>query len=99
MKQISRRKFLQRSMAATAGSYLALSGSSPFSGSARGANAQIRLAVAGINSRGDAHVHDFHNIGGFRVVALCEPDQRFSTSESRSSRRYTRADASTSGIP
>ncbi len=76
MKQISRRNFLQCSVAATAGSYLALSSSSPFVSRARGANDEIRLAVAGINGRGNAHVHDFNNMGGVRVVALCEPDQQ-----------------------
>ena len=95
MKQISRRKFLQRSMAATAGSYLALSGSSPFLASARGANDQIRLAVAGINSRGNAHVHDFHNIEGVRVVALCEPDQEILDNRVEEFKKKYEADAST----
>jgi len=75
MKQISRRNFLQRSVAATAGSYLALSGSSHLVTRARGANDEIRIAVAGIRSQGNGHVGRFQGQPGVRVVALCEPDK------------------------
>lgn len=75
MKQISRRNFLQRSVAATAGSYLALSSSSHLVTRARGANDEIRVAVAGINSQGNGHVGRFQGLPGVRVVALCEPDK------------------------
>ncbi len=75
MKQISRRNFLQRSVAATAGSYLALSGSSHLVTRARGANDEIRVAVAGIRSQGNGHVGRFQGQSGVRVVALCEPDK------------------------
>jgi len=75
MSQISRRKFLGRSLAATAGSYVALSSSSHLMGRALGANDQIRIGVAGVNGRGNAHVKHFQSLEGVNVVALCEPDQ------------------------
>jgi predicted dehydrogenase len=75
MSQISRRKFLGRSLAATAGSYAALSSSSHLMSRALGANDQVRIGVAGINSRGNAHVNHFQSLEGVNVVALCEPDQ------------------------
>ncbi|UCC99209.1 MAG: twin-arginine translocation signal domain-containing protein, partial [Phycisphaerales bacterium] len=62
MNSISRRKFLKRSIAATAGSYLALSSHSGLLPSVRGANDQVRVAVAGIRSRGGAHIKHFQSL-------------------------------------
>ncbi len=76
MSQISRRKFLHTGLSATVGSYVALSSSSHLMASARGANDQIRIAVAGVNSRGNGHVNHFQSLEGVNVVALCEPDQQ-----------------------
>ncbi len=76
MSQISRRRFLRRTAAATAGSYVALSSFRHFVPSARGANDEIRVAVAGIHSRGGAHVDHFQELPGVRVVALCDPDRQ-----------------------
>jgi len=76
MNEMNRRGFLKHTAAATAGSYLALSSWNPLVPSARGANNEIRLAVAGIRSRGDAHVSDFMKLQGVKVVALCDPDQQ-----------------------
>ena len=41
----------------------------------RGANDDIRVAVAGIRSKGDQHIDVFHGLEGVRVVALCDPDE------------------------
>lgn len=76
MSQISRRKFLQTSLSATAGAYVALSASSHLMAGARGANNQIRIAVAGVNSRGNGHVNHFQSLEGVNVVALVEPDEQ-----------------------
>jgi len=67
MKNLTRRDFVKRS--AVAGAALAL----PFS-KARGANDDIRVAVAGVRGRGWALVGDFQGVQGVRVVALCDVD-------------------------
>ena len=74
MNRISRRKFLKRSISATAGSCLALSSYPGLLPSARGANDEIRIAVAGIRGRGGGHVNHFQGLNGVKVVALCDPD-------------------------
>ena len=75
MSQINRRKFLKRSLSATAGSYLALSSVSSLMPSALGANDTVRIAVAGIRSRGNGHTNNFQSLPGVNVVALIEPDE------------------------
>lgn len=75
MKPISRREFVQKTLAAGA----AVSFSSALSGcgtSSRilGANDSVRVAVAGIRSKGSDHIEQFRKIPGVRVTALCDPD-------------------------
>ena len=74
MNRINRRNFLKNSIAATAGSYLALSSPPGFVTGVRGANNEVRIAVAGIRSRGEGHMKNFQDLNGVKVVALCEPD-------------------------
>jgi predicted dehydrogenase len=76
MSQINRRKFLKRSLSATAGSYLALSSASSLMPSALGANNEVRVAVAGIRGRGNGHMNHFQGLPGVSVVALIEPDEQ-----------------------
>ncbi|HCO94211.1 MAG TPA: gfo/Idh/MocA family oxidoreductase, partial [Phycisphaerales bacterium] len=76
MNRISRRKFLKRSISATAGSCLALSSYHGFMPSVRGANNEVRVAVAGIRSRGGAHIKNFQKLHGVKVVAVCDPDSK-----------------------
>jgi len=76
MSQMNRRGFLKRTVAATAGSYAALSSFGCLVPSVLGANGDIRIAVAGIRSRGGAHVNEFQELQGVRVVALCDPDKQ-----------------------
>ncbi len=71
MSQLNRRNFLRSSIAATAGAYLGLS--SYRSIAADGAD-EVRVAVAGLNSRGNAHVGDFGKIKGVKIAAICDPD-------------------------
>jgi len=70
MKRITRRDFMKGSLAAGVGLTLA----SPFS-RVRGANSNIRVAVVGINGRGESHFKTFHEMSGVRVVALCDVDR------------------------
>jgi len=67
MRSMTRRDFVRSSV--TAGAVMAL----PFS-RARGANNQIRVAVAGIRGRGNGLISEFHSLEGVRVVALCDVD-------------------------
>ena len=76
MSQVSRRRFLKRSLAATAGSYAALSSAGGLMPSVLGANDEIRIAVAGIRGRGNGHINHFQSLPGVKVVALCDPDKK-----------------------
>lgn len=74
MVQMNRRRFLKRTAAATAGSCLAMSSFGHLMPCVRGANEQIRVAVAGIRGQGWGHVGRFQSQAGVKVVALCDPD-------------------------
>ncbi len=76
MNKISRRKFLKRSISATAGSCLVLSSYPGLLAKARGANDQLRIAVAGIRSRGGGLIQQFQSLNRVKVVALCDPDSK-----------------------
>ncbi len=76
MSRMNRRGFLKHSLAATAGSYVAMSSFGRLVPSVRGANDEVRIAVAGIRSRGGAHVSHFQELPGVKVVALCDPDRQ-----------------------
>ncbi len=67
---ITRRTFLKTSAAAAAGTAL----SARSWGQVAGANGDIRIAVAGLNSRGKNLVDGFRVVPGVRVVALCDVD-------------------------
>jgi len=62
-------------MRVAAGSCVA-SYSYPALARARGANDDVRIAVAGINGRGGGHMKNFQGLKGVRVVALCDPDKK-----------------------
>ncbi len=70
MNHLSRRAFLKTSTLAAAG--LALSARSW--GQVTGANSDIRVAVAGLNGRGKAHLKSLSGLKGVRIVALCDVD-------------------------
>jgi predicted dehydrogenase len=70
MPHISRRSFLKKSALATAGAVFTARSWSQVAG----ANGDIRIAVAGLNSRGRLIAHDFRAMRGVRVVTLCDVD-------------------------
>ena len=76
MNRVSRRRFLKRGVAATAGSYLALSSYSDILAGARGANDEVRVAVAGIRGRGGGHIKHFQSLRNVKVAAVCDPDSK-----------------------
>ncbi len=99
MSQINRRTFLQKGLLATAGSYAALSSSSHLVTRVLGANDTIRVAVAGVNGRGNGHVNHFQQkLEGVNVVALCEPDEQLLTKRvAEFKKRYEVGDSAIKG--
>ena len=72
MKSLTRRNFLHRSALATT----ALSLSARAWSQVPGANDDVRVAVVGLNGRGESHFDEFRKMKGVRVVALCDVDLR-----------------------
>jgi predicted dehydrogenase len=73
MQRLTRRRFLQSSLAAAA--TVAIAGTKS-SGKVLGANDTIRLAVAGLNGRGGEHVASFLKIKNVEIAYLIDPDTR-----------------------
>jgi predicted dehydrogenase len=70
----NRRQFLNASLAA-AGSGFAIGGTRS-TGKVLGANDTIRVAVAGLNGRGAAHVGEYAKMPGAAITYLVDPDTR-----------------------
>lgn len=76
MSHQSRRTFLKRSLAAAgAGAAFTIAGTKS-SGRVIGANDTVRIAVAGLNGRGGAHVNELAGMKGVQITCLVDPDQR-----------------------
>ena len=71
---LSRRQFLNRSLAIT-GAGFAIGGTRS-TGRVIGSNDTIRVAVAGLNGRGGAHVDEFGKLPGVTITYLVDPDTR-----------------------
>src|SRR5580693_9263218 len=73
---LSRRQFMNRSLAAAgAGAAFAIGGTKS-SGRVIGANDTVRLAVVGLNGRGGSHVDEFSKTPGVEITYLVDPDTR-----------------------
>jgi predicted dehydrogenase len=70
----SRRSFLKGSLSVAAGSLL-ITGTKA-TGDFRGANDAIRMAIAGINGRGTAHIGEFGGMPDVQIAYLADPDSR-----------------------
>ena len=79
MKQISRRSFLNQTLAAAATVTIAGTKSS---GRVLGANDVIRVGVAGIHGQGNAHIDQYLGLKGVQVTYLIDPDSRLFESRS-----------------
>src|SRR3954447_15778461 len=76
MSRLSRRQFLNRSVAAAGiGAGFAIGGTKS-SGRVIGANDTIRVGVAGLNGRGGSHVDAFSKMKGVEITYLIDPDSR-----------------------
>jgi predicted dehydrogenase len=74
--QLSRRQFLNRSLAAAGvGAGFAIGGTKS-SGRILGANDTIHVAVAGLNGRGGSHVGEYSKMTGVEITHLVDPDTR-----------------------
>src|SRR5262249_51811757 len=73
MSHLTRRRFLQTSLAAAATVTIAGTKSS---GRVLGSNDTIRVAVAGLHGRGSSHVDEFARMKGVEIVTLIDPDTR-----------------------
>ena len=74
--QLSRRQFMNRSLAvAGVGASFAIGGTKS-SGRIIGANDTIRVAIAGLNGRGGSHVGEFAKMPGVEISYLVDPDTR-----------------------
>jgi predicted dehydrogenase len=72
----NRREFMGRSLAtAGLGAGFAIGGTKS-SGRIIGANDTIRIAVAGLNGRGESHVAGFGKMPGVEIACLVDPDSR-----------------------
>ena len=74
MSRITRRKFLAASSTA-AGASLVLAGTKA-SGKVFGANERMRIAVAGLNGRGGAHIGGWLDQDNLEIAYLVDPDQK-----------------------
>ncbi len=75
-RDLSRRQFIDRTLAATGvGAGFAIGGTKS-SGRVIGANDTIHIAVAGLNGRGGAHVSAFTKMAGVEITRLVDPDTR-----------------------
>src|SRR5215469_1527127 len=80
MKQITRRRFFNQTLAAAATVTIAGTKSS---GRVLGANDVIRVGVAGIHGQGNAHIDQYLGLKGVQVTYLIDPDSRLFESRSK----------------
>ena len=77
MSRQTRRAFLKKTAAAGAGVAAGLTvAGTKASGKVLGANDTIRVAVAGIKSRGEGHIRAFADMDRVQVTHLVDPDGR-----------------------
>ncbi len=74
MSRITRRGFIQATSVAAGTSFL-ITGTKA-SGNIKGANDRIRIAVAGLNGRGGAHIGGWRGQKNVEIAALIDPDKR-----------------------
>ena len=73
MARLTRRTFLKHTLATAATVTIAGTKSS---GKVLGANDTIRIAVAGLNGRGESHVDAFIGMKNVEIAYLVDPDKR-----------------------
>lgn len=81
MSGCHRRDFLKHAAAGSLASTFVISGTKA-SGRVLGANDRVRVAVAGINGRGQAHMRAYGEMSDVEVAYLVDPDSRLFASRS-----------------
>src|SRR3972149_10380836 len=83
MSRLTRRRFLQVSMAAGSAASLGVcitNGApperTPVPRKVLGANDRIRVAVAGLNGRGNSHIDEYLRMRDVEIASLVDPDSR-----------------------
>lgn len=75
MSRLTRRTFLQGSLALAGGTFAI--GGTKSSGAILGANERVRIGVAGLNGRGESHVGEFLKLNNeVEITYLIDPDKR-----------------------
>lgn len=82
MLHYNRRGFLRHLAAGSLGTSLILS-STKSSARVLGANDRIRIAIAGINGRGQSHIQGFARMKDVEIAYLIDPDSRLFASRSK----------------
>jgi len=83
MSQVTRRKFLKTTAAASAAFSTFTIAGTKASGRVIGANDTIRLGVAGIHSRGSFHINEFAKQNNVDVTYLIDPDSQLFNARSQ----------------
>ena len=86
MLPYNRRNFLKRAAASSTLATFVLSGTKA-SGRVLGANDRVRIAIAGINGRGQGHMAGFGGMKDVEIAYLVDPDSRLFPSRSESVKR------------
>ncbi|MBN1853325.1 MAG: Gfo/Idh/MocA family oxidoreductase [Pirellulales bacterium] len=95
MSQVSRRHFLQAS--SIAGASFLIAGTRT-SGEILGANDRIRIAIAGLNGRGQSHLSGFLGVKNVEIAYLVDPDQHVLSGAMKSLERKTDGQFNCKGI-
>jgi len=74
MSHLNRRRFLQAGSAAALGSSIILTGTRA-SGEVKGAGDRLRIAIAGLNGRGNSHIAGWLSQPNVEIAYLIDPDE------------------------
>ena len=97
MARITRRRFVKSSASMVASSTFLISGTKA-SGNIIGANDRIRIAVAGLNGRGKAHIDGWLGNKNVEIAYLVDPDKEPLGRQMKSVAKRTEGQASPQGV-
>src|SRR5512145_691458 len=95
MPKITRRNFLRYSMAAGSTVLICGTGATP---RVFGANDRLRIAVAGVNGRGDSHISGWSGQPNVEIAYLIDPDQKVLESKLKNLETKTEGKSTCKGV-